>query len=66
MKPVLILTVSFLTACSTVSVKPAFEDIQRAPPPVKEETVRYLLQHDRHVVAWIAETIKKCEEFGCV
>ncbi|MEM1079211.1 MAG: hypothetical protein AAGI09_11835 [Pseudomonadota bacterium] len=42
-----------------------FSDIQRAPPPVAPASVDFLIREERPLAAWIAETNKNCETFGC-
>lgn len=59
----MMICVGFLTGCVWSSAE--FSEIQRAPPVPKIKTVEYLIQHDREVLAWMAETTKKCHEFGC-
>lgn len=65
MKLALIPMLILLTACSIVSVEPAFKDVQRAPPVPSEETARIIVANDRPLAEWIAETRRKCEKFGC-
>lgn len=68
MKHAAIMMGLLLTACAEpgVSLDPAFKDVQRNPPDLKEASAQYLIQHDRHVAEWIAETKRKCAQFGCV
>ena len=65
MKLALIPMMLLLTACSGVSVEPAFKDVQRLPPVPSETTARVIVANDRPLAEWIAETRLKCEEFGC-
>ena len=59
----------FLTGCGdrpAADKAPRFEDVQRTPPKLQhEESVDYLIQHERPLAEWIAETAIACEEYGC-
>lgn len=57
------LSLSFCTPL--IQTEPLFSDIQRAPPRVAPETVDHLIREERPLAAWIAETNRNCETFGC-
>lgn len=59
--------VSLLAACpGAVTTDALFKDVQRAPPALQPQTAEFLVKEDRAVAVWIAETVRKCEKFGCV
>lgn len=66
MKFVTLTTLALLTACEVSGVNPAFKDVQRQPPDIEQETALFIVQNERQLAVWIAETRQKCREFGCV
>lgn len=65
----MICAIFFATSCGEVrpaDKAPRFEDVQREPPKLQhEETVDYLIRHERPLAEWIAETAIACDEYGC-
>ena len=60
--------IAFLSGCAEppTSKAPRFEDVQRHPPKLQhEESVDYLIQHERPLAEWITETVMACQEYGC-
>ena len=60
----IMICVGCLTACGANSGN--YAQIQRCPPVPKSETVDYLIENDRVVIEYYAETVKKTDRFGCV
>lgn len=57
---------SCCVACEVVpGTDPAFRDVQRRPPLTQAATVDWLVENDRQIAAWIAETARACDQYGC-
>lgn len=55
-----------LSGCLTAGMTdPLWRDVAREPPKAKPATVRYLAQHDAHVLAWMLEMARACDDHGC-
>ena len=66
MKHAILAMTLLLGACKGLGADPRFTDIQRRPPDIRPDLALTIVEKQRALAEWIAETRKKCEEFGCV